>query len=66
LITGGQNQECKNIGTFNLPLVRRGVSNVQRRVKFEHAHSRITEVSIVEYESLLRMHKQQHTNGIYI
>jgi hypothetical protein len=65
LITGGRNRECKDIGTFNLPLVRRGVSNVQRRVKFEPLYSRIKEVSISEYDNLLRTHKQ-NTNGVYI
>lgn len=61
MITGGRNKENKNVGTFSIPLVRRGESGGMTKVRFDDIHSRIIEISSKEYESLLRAHKDSHS-----
>ena len=60
MVTGGRNDKYKNIGTINLPLVRRGESAVMQKVKFDDYYSRILEISPGEYENLLRQHVAGH------
>jgi hypothetical protein len=62
MITGGRNSEYVQVGTFHLPLVRRGESSGITRVKYDDLHSRITEISPKEYETLIRDHKDSHKN----
>jgi hypothetical protein len=60
MITGGRNEKYRQIGTIHLPLVRRGESAVTQKVKFDDLHSRITEISPTDYESLLRDNSKAH------
>ena len=57
MITGGRNADYSQVGTFHLPLVRRGESAGITRVKFDDLHSRIIEISTKEYETLIHDHK---------
>jgi Hom_end-associated Hint/Homing endonuclease len=50
MICGGRNQKTRKVGTFNLPLVRRGVSGEMTRVRFDDLHSRIEDITPQEYE----------------
>jgi hypothetical protein len=60
MITGGRNTDYSQVGTFHLPLVRRGESSGITRVKYDDLHSRIIEISPREYETLIRDHKGSH------
>jgi hypothetical protein len=60
MITGGRNSNYKQVGTFHLPLVRRGSSGGITRVMFDDIHSRITEISPKVYEDMIRSHKDSH------
>jgi hypothetical protein len=60
MVTGGRNEKYRNIGTINLPLVRRGESAVTHKVKFDDLHSRIEEIAPNEYEKLLRQYIADH------
>jgi hypothetical protein len=63
MITAGRNPAYKKIGTFHLPLVRRGISSEITRVRFDDSNSRITEITQEEYDNLLRAHKDRRTEA---
>jgi hypothetical protein len=54
MITGGRNEKHSRIGTFSLPLVRRGASSGITRVRFDDIHSRILEINQKDYDLLLQ------------
>jgi len=54
MITGGRNVKHSRLGTFSLPLVRRGASGDFARVRFDDLHSRILEINQKEYDRLLQ------------
>lgn len=52
----GRNPKCPEIGTINIPKMRRGVSNVQRRLHMDYAHTRENEISQSQYDALYAEH----------
>lgn len=62
MLTGGRNDTYKGIGTFHLPLIRRGESSGITRIKFDDRNSRMKEITQLEYDNFLRENKKlQHT-----
>jgi hypothetical protein len=62
MITIGRNKTNKNIGTINIPCIRRGESNVSIRVKFEYKTNLIKEITSSEYNTLLGNSKKDGTD----
>ena len=50
MITIARNAKDPNVGTLALPLVRRGESNVETKVRFDYLHGRITSIASSEYQ----------------
>lgn len=57
----GRNPRCPEIGTVNIPKMRRGVSNVQRRLHMDYAHTRENEISQSQYDALYAEHASKAT-----
>jgi len=64
MITAGRNKGYRNVGTMNLPLIRRGESANNSKIRFDDFHSRILEINQLEYDNILRQHKEvQYTDA---
>lgn len=55
----GKNKDCKYVGTGNLVKVRRGKSDMQTRIHFDGAHTKITEITENDYVKIKAEYKER-------